>query len=88
MTTILIVDDAAFIRMRTTTLLTENGCDVVEASNGAEAVDAYEARLALPRVGQGLCPAQAVSAPYCTASRSASSSDGSSGLMRISQPFS
>ncbi len=39
-------------------------------------------------VGAGLRPCQAVSAPYAAASRRLSSSDGSSGLMRSSQPFS
>ena len=42
MTKILIVDDAAFMRMKTKRLLAAMGYDVVEASNGAEAVDAYK----------------------------------------------
>ena len=42
MATILVVDDAAFMRMKTAKLLAENGYDVLEASNGAEAVDAYK----------------------------------------------
>ena len=39
---VLIVDDAAFMRMKATKLLTENGYGVVEATNGAEAVDTYK----------------------------------------------
>lgn len=42
MATILIVDDAAFMRMKTTKFLSDNGYDVVEASNGAEALEAYK----------------------------------------------
>ena len=42
MARVLIVDDAAFMRLKTTKFLTENGYDVVEASNGAEAVDEYK----------------------------------------------
>ena len=42
MAKILIVDDAVFMRMKTSKLLTEAGYDAVEASNGAEAVDAYK----------------------------------------------
>ncbi|MCH7654850.1 MAG: response regulator [Chloroflexi bacterium] len=42
MTKILIVDDAAFMRMKTKKLLAAMGYDVVEASNGAEAVDTYK----------------------------------------------
>jgi two-component system chemotaxis response regulator CheY len=38
---ILVVDDAAFMRMRCVKLLTENGYEVNEASNGAEALDKY-----------------------------------------------
>jgi two-component system chemotaxis response regulator CheY len=43
--TILIVDDAAFMRMRCAKLLKDNGFDVIEAGNGVEAVQKYtEAR--------------------------------------------
>ena len=42
MTKILVVDDAAFMRMRCSKLLTENGYEVMEASNGAEAVERYK----------------------------------------------
>jgi two-component system, chemotaxis family, chemotaxis protein CheY len=42
MAKILVVDDAAFMRMRCTKLLTENGYEVCEASNGAEALDKYQ----------------------------------------------
>ncbi len=38
---ILLVDDAAFMRMRCAKLLTENGYEVAEAENGAEAVAKY-----------------------------------------------
>jgi two-component system chemotaxis response regulator CheY len=38
---ILVVDDAAFMRMRCVKLLTDNGYEVNEASNGAEALDKY-----------------------------------------------
>lgn len=40
---ILLVDDAAFMRMRCAKLLTENGYEVEEASNGQEGVDKYMA---------------------------------------------
>ena len=42
MAKIMIVDDAAFMRMKASKLLIENGHEVVEASNGAEAVDSYK----------------------------------------------
>ncbi len=42
MTKILVVDDAAFMRMKATRLLAENGYEVVEASTGAEAVDCFK----------------------------------------------
>lgn len=42
MHTILVVDDAAFMRMRATKLLKENGYEVVEAENGQEAVAKYQ----------------------------------------------
>lgn len=41
MAKILIVDDAAFMRMRSARLLTEAGHDVVEAENGRDAVERY-----------------------------------------------
>jgi len=41
MTTILVVDDAMFMRKRCSQMLTENGYSVVEAGNGKEAVDKY-----------------------------------------------
>ena len=40
---IMVVDDAAFMRMKCAKLLTENGYEVVEAGNGAEAVEMYKA---------------------------------------------
>lgn len=43
MAKILVVDDAAFMRMRCSKLLTENGHEVVEAGTGREAVDQYKA---------------------------------------------
>ena len=42
MSKIMVVDDAAFMRMRCAKLLTENGFQVVEASTGAEAVSTYK----------------------------------------------
>ena len=42
MPTILVVDDAAFMRMRCAKLLTENGYEVVEAENGAQAIEVYQ----------------------------------------------
>jgi two-component system chemotaxis response regulator CheY len=42
MAKILVVDDAAFMRMKATKLLSENGYTVVEAGNGVEAVDQYK----------------------------------------------
>ncbi len=44
MTRLLIVDDAAFMRMRCSKLLTENGYQVVEAENGIQAVKEYQAQ--------------------------------------------
>ena len=43
MAKILVVDDAAFMRMRCTKLLLENGHEVVEAGTGREAVEQYKA---------------------------------------------
>ena len=42
MAKIMVVDDAAFMRMKTAKLLSENGYEVVQASNGAEAVETYK----------------------------------------------
>ena len=39
---ILLVDDAAFMRMRCAKLLSENGYEVEEAENGQEGVDKYK----------------------------------------------
>lgn len=41
MARILVVDDAAFMRLRLATLLQEAGHTVIEAGNGAEAVEQY-----------------------------------------------
>lgn len=41
MVTLLVVDDAAFMRMRCSKLLTDNGYNVVEAENGVQAVSKY-----------------------------------------------
>jgi len=42
MARILVVDDAAFMRMRCSKLLGEKGYEVVEAANGAEALERYQ----------------------------------------------
>jgi two-component system chemotaxis response regulator CheY len=42
MAKVLLVDDAAFMRMRCAKLLKENGHSVVEAANGREAVEMYQ----------------------------------------------
>ena len=42
MATILVVDDAAFMRMRCAKLLIEHGYEVVEAENGVQAIDLYQ----------------------------------------------
>jgi len=39
---VLIVDDAQFMRLRCSRLLTENGYETVEAQNGVQAVDMYQ----------------------------------------------
>ncbi len=44
MPVVMIVDDAAFMRMKASKLLTEGGYQVMEAATGAEAVDAYKAQ--------------------------------------------
>lgn len=41
MSKVLIADDAAFMRMRCAKLLTDNGYEVVEAQDGAQAVQLY-----------------------------------------------
>jgi two-component system chemotaxis response regulator CheY len=41
---ILVVDDAAFMRMKCARLLTENGYEVIEAGTGSEAVETYKAQ--------------------------------------------
>ena len=43
MAKILVVDDAAFMRMRCSKLLTDNGFEVIEAGNGMEAISQYRA---------------------------------------------
>ncbi len=42
MAKILVVDDAAFMRMRCTKLLKDNGFETIEAGNGIEAVKQYQ----------------------------------------------
>lgn len=42
MAKILVVDDAAFMRMRCTKLLSDNGFETAEAADGAEAVEKYK----------------------------------------------
>ena len=42
MTTILVVDDAAFMRMRMSKILTEAGYEVVQAENGLDAIEKYK----------------------------------------------
>ena len=42
MTKILVVDDAQFMRMKATKLLTSNGYEVIEAATGSEAVESYK----------------------------------------------
>jgi two-component system chemotaxis response regulator CheY len=44
MAKILVVDDAAFMRMRCTKLLQDNGYDTIEAGNGIEALQKYQAQ--------------------------------------------
>jgi two-component system chemotaxis response regulator CheY len=38
----MIVDDAQFMRVRLSKLLIEHGCEVIEAENGEQAVQAYQ----------------------------------------------
>ena len=45
MAKILVVDDAAFMRMRCKKLLTESGHEVIEAATGSQAVDLYREQL-------------------------------------------
>ena len=42
MAKVLVVDDAEFLRVRITKMLTGDGMDVIEAENGARAVDLYK----------------------------------------------
>jgi Response regulator containing CheY-like receiver, AAA-type ATPase, and DNA-binding domains len=42
-TTILVVDDAAFMRMRMSKILSEAGYEVIQAENGLEAIEKYRA---------------------------------------------
>ena len=42
MVKVLVVDDAAFMRMRCKKLLTQSGHEVVEAATGSQAVDMYQ----------------------------------------------
>lgn len=42
MARILIVDDAAFMRMRAKKLLSQSGYEVIEASTGSQAVETYK----------------------------------------------
>lgn len=43
MATILVVDDAAFMRMRMSKILTEAGYDVIQAENGLDGLNKYKA---------------------------------------------
>ncbi|MGE5597532.1 MAG: response regulator [Hyphomicrobiales bacterium] len=43
MATILVVDDAAFMRMRMSKILSEAGYQVIQAENGRDAVEKYRA---------------------------------------------
>lgn len=43
MATILVVDDAAFMRMRMSKILTEAGYTVIQAENGRDALEKYQA---------------------------------------------
>ena len=42
MATIMVVDDAIFMRKKCSQLLTQNGYNVIEAANGREAVNKYK----------------------------------------------
>ncbi|HHH83528.1 MAG TPA: response regulator [Chloroflexi bacterium] len=42
MAKILVVDDAEFLRVRISKLLTENGHEVIQAENGAKAIEMYQ----------------------------------------------
>lgn len=42
MPTIMVVDDAMFMRKKCAQVLTQNGYDVVEAANGKEAINTYK----------------------------------------------
>lgn len=43
MPTVLVVDDAQFLRVRLSRMLTEHGYDILEAENGDRAIAQYEA---------------------------------------------
>ena len=43
MSTVLVVDDAQFLRVRLTRMLRESGYDILEAENGDRAIAQYEA---------------------------------------------
>ena len=43
MAKIMVVDDAAFMRMRCAKLLVDNGYEVIEADTGTQAVEKYKA---------------------------------------------
>ncbi len=43
MVKVLVVDDATFMRMKATKLLSSKGYEVIEAATGAEAVECYKA---------------------------------------------
>jgi two-component system chemotaxis response regulator CheY len=42
MAKVLVVDDSAFLRMRNAAMVKELGHEVIEAGDGAQAVEAYE----------------------------------------------
>lgn len=44
MATILVVDDAAFMRMRMTKILSEAGYEVIQADNGRDAIEQYRGK--------------------------------------------
>ncbi|GAB4325106.1 MAG: chemotaxis protein CheY [Dehalococcoidia bacterium] len=44
MATILVVDDAAFMRMRISKILTEAGYEVIQAENGIQAIEEYKTK--------------------------------------------
>lgn len=44
MATVMVVDDATFMRMKCVALLTGNGHEVIEAGSGLQAVEVYKAK--------------------------------------------